>query len=410
MKRITFLIASALCLLSCNNKTDILEPEVDSEEGRITLNLPDATVQTYSSATASECKIDLLWVIEFNSAGNRVNDTLISQNQILGNGSTTQLLPQLPFTPTDGNKIVFIANSDEWRWPHPNRSNLKYSNINADFQLKITAVYVDGSYLPMYGEIESWPATYSCEMVRAVAKIQVQMGADVSDVTGNFKPEYVTYQIHNRGKEGLIQSQGIIQGKHFDAITSHPQVSTPIFSLLQKADALGVLKTACLYESPSRDTTAWGYPVFDSIFHKDRTFILFTKKVGTDDATYYRLDFYDPGTKKFLDTKRNHHYIFTINKISSEGYSGPASAYDNPGSNIEYEVRIEDGSSHVTSNGQYAVVTSVDSAYVEAPAANATVCTARYQLPVEMTDIYVSINSITLTDVNPTGSITLVSP
>jgi hypothetical protein len=405
MKRITFLIASILCLISCNNEADFFGPEANIEESRIALNLPDARVQTYSTATPNECMIDNLWVLEFNGA-NLVNDTLISGTQIVGNGSSVQLLPQLPFKPTNGNRIVIIANSDATTFPHPNRSAIQLSNINTYFPLMLNGYYFGGEHLPMYGEIINWPTTYSCNMIRAVAKIQIQMDAEAGDVTGNFNPENVTYKIHNGALGGYIQPQVPLQG----IPQSGPASTVEDYCLLQKANATEKETTVYLYEYPSSDTTGLGVHVADSVFSASRQYIILAKKVGAN-TTYYRMDFYDPLTKKFFDTKRNYHYIFTIHKISSEGYTSKSDATNNPGSNIEYTVEVRDGSSHVTSNGQYAIVTSVDSAYVKADTANAAVATVRYQLPAEMTaPLNVSTNSITLTDITPAGSITLDSP
>jgi hypothetical protein len=401
MKRITFLIASALCLLSCNNEIDILEPELNSEEGRIRLEIPDATVQTYSTANAYHCWIFRIWVLEFNGE-TLVNDTFIDGAQILGNRTSTQLLPQLPFKPIAGNRIVFIANPKENTFPHPNRASIQYSNIDT---------YFTGNVMPMYGEIANWPDTYSCKMIRVYAKVQVQLGENFSDVTGNFNLENVTYYLMNAPRHGRYLPQVPLQG----IPTTEDPLLGPYF-LLQKANATIIETDFSFPEYPSSNTTSDGVNVPDDVFAVKRLHIMLYKRVAGVDTTNYRLDFYDPITKKFIDVKRNHNYIFTIHRVNSEGYAcegslnGNKGAHNYPGSNIEYTVEIRDGSSHVTSNGQYAIVSSVDTAYVEAPTTNATVCTARYQLPAEMTSLVggaYATNSITLTDVTPSGSILL---
>jgi hypothetical protein len=419
MKRITVLIASALCLIACNNEVNFVVPEIETEKGQITLYLPDATMHTYSAADVNECIIERLWIVEFNSAGNRVNDTLLYLNSILGNGSNVQLLPQLPFEPKEGNTVVFIANSDVWQWPHPNRSSINYSNINTYFPLLLQVFYYGESHLPMYGEIKSWPGTYSCEMVREVAKIQVQMGAAAIDVTGSFNPENVGFKVMDMGEGGYIQPQATILG--IPLPYGIPHAGNPTFNarLLQKTNMQEGEKAIYLHEYPSSNKTGEaaslgakvGADVLDTVFNSRRRSIVLRKNDGVNPATYYRMDFYDPVTKKFIDTKRNHHYIFTIHRIGSEGYPSEIDALDYPGSNIEYTVEIRDGANHVTSNGQYAIVTSVDTAYVKADTANAVIATARYQLPDEMTALTTLINEITLTDVFPLAtSMTLVAP
>ncbi|MDR0836132.1 MAG: hypothetical protein LBN11_06095 [Tannerella sp.] len=387
MKRITCLIASILCLASCNNENEFNDVDNTIEDNRITLNMPDAVVQTYSSATSSECTIDNLWVLEFNSSNALVHDTLILGANILGNGAPQQMLPQLPFKLTDGNKVVLIANSDATTFPHPNKASITYSNINTYFPLAAKNYYSGGEHLPMYGEITSWSSSsYACDMTRAVAKVQVQMGTNPSDITGTFIPGNVTYEICNGASAGNIQPP--------TSSTTIFATTTGNFRLLQYSGATEPQKSVYLYEYSASNS-----------FSADRQFILI-KKTYNSTSTYYRLDFYDYLSKTFLNTERNHHYIFTINNVRSEGYSNINDAKANPGSNIEYEINVTDGSSHITSNGQYAIVTSVDTAYVEAPTTTATtIATARFEGTPN-----VSNNNISLEGVNPVNSVPSFSP
>lgn len=397
-------MASILCLISCNNR--IFDNGDELEEGRITLNMSDAVLQTYSNATTSECKIDTLWVLEFNSAGALLNSERILGTKILGNGQAIQLLPQLSFKPANGSRIVCIANTDTITYPYPNASSITLSNINTYFLLKENGYYFGGENLPMYGEIASWPSAYSCEMVRAVAKIQVQIGTDPSDVTGTFKPENVTYKIYNEAVGGYIQPQTTSPGIWGTSLRQ----TAEDYRLLQYQDVTEKEKTVYLYEFKSSVTTGSGTSVTNNLFSKDRQHIILKKNKNSVD-TYYRLDFYDPMKKEFLDTKRNHHYIFNINRVGSEGYSTLTDAQNNPGNNIEYTVEVKDGSSHVTSNGQYAIVTSVETAYVQAGASNVAIATARFQLPTEMSGLGTgTVNTITVTDALPANSISLISP
>ena len=71
---------------------------------------------------------------------------------------------------------------------------------------------------------------------------------------------------------------------------------------------------------------------------------------------YYRLDFWDKETGKYLDIVRNHSYRFHITKLKSKGYSSVQEASLNPGSNIEYTITASDNwSQGFGSNGQYLV-------------------------------------------------------
>jgi hypothetical protein len=389
MKRITFLlIASILFLTSCNNSIDDLNQGgrtyPNAEDVRITLNMPGVTVQTYSSATESECHIDNLWVLEFNSSGSLVvYDTLLSGSNILNNGKSTQLLPQLSFTKTDGNKIVLIANSGVTSLP----AGFAYTNINTENPFKTfnaKAYYKGGDDIPMYGEM-TWPASYSCEMIRAVAKIQVGFGNGVPDLPGYIvnNPNDLKYKVYNYTPEGFVKPEISIE----QAATLSQNSTTEDFYMLQNSSASANELSAYVYETPNSIKGVDGTTANNNKqFLAKRQFLLLNIREGVTDR-YWRIDFYDRIAKEFLDIRRNHHYIFTINKISSNGYTTMKEAFDNPGSNIEYEVAVRDGASHITSNGQYAVVTSVDTAYVTVSEINTTIARARFQLPIEMTTL-----------------------
>jgi hypothetical protein len=100
-------------------------------------------------------------------------------------------------------------------------------------------------------------------------------------------------------------------------------------------------------------------PPDKKIWNASRTWIELRKGTGGN-MRHYRLEFYDHAKGEFLDVVRNHHYLFTINKVRSEGHINITEAQQYPGSNLEYTIYVDDDSQSVTSNGQYAVVTNVD--------------------------------------------------
>ena len=355
MKRIAFLIVSIFCLTSCNNEV-INEPDIPPENTtpQIELFMPDTeTVNVYSTATSNENTIDTIWVLAFNSSGVKQWVEKIPGTQITRNGYASQLLPKITHEPQLGWTIVCIANVD----PNPDTLNVTHSTINNCFKLDVNGYYYGTEFLPMYGEFLWQPSTgYTCEMRRAVAKIQVQMGTSVSiaDSIGNFSAENVTYKLHNGGKAGYIQPAGTIQG--YPDLT---QVSSrERYLMLQNSSSNEKETNIYLYEYPSSNTTCLGASVNDTDFSPARQHITLHKANAPGDTTFYRMDFYNPITGKYLDTERNHHYLFTINKVRSEGYRTLNQAQNNPGSNIEYIIEINDGATRATSNGQYAVVTT----------------------------------------------------
>ena len=371
MKRIAFIVGIIYCFTACN--IEIVDgPEIPKDEAtpQIELILPDAEmVHLYSTATPNENYIDSIWVIAFNGPTSTATkqwvekiDTLIARN-----GYASQLLPQLAHEPNPktqweaGNwRFVCIANVNS-----VDTAGVVYpTDINARFRLDEQRFY-EGKHLPMYGEF-IWSASsgYTCVMKRAVAKVQVQMGTSVSDVTGNFDADNVTYRIYNALAEGTIQPPA-------SGIGSGIGLQTPYnyYNLLQAGSATEQNTNVYLYEFESSryiaNGTSPGIPTPipglrpDTTFHVDRQHIILQKYNSIpNNTTYYRLDFYNPITKTFLDTERNHHYLFTINRVRSEGYQTFDEAQNNPGSNIEYTIRIDDGAIRSSSNGQYAIVTT----------------------------------------------------
>jgi hypothetical protein len=64
--------------------------------------------------------------------------------------------------------------------------------------------------------------------------------------------------------------------------------------------------------------------------------------------------------------------------VRSEGYNSQFEAEHHPGSNLEYTITINDNSQSITSNGQMAVVTSVDTVRISGDVTNQAVTKFRY--------------------------------
>ena len=414
MKRITFFILSIFCLTACNNDLEKLDqPEVTPQ---IELIMPDAErVSVYSTATVNECRIETMWVIVFDG-NTKLWAEEIAVSNITKNGQASQLLPQLKHKPVNNNTIVCIANMDALNLP-ADTATLTPSNINSFFRLQTKKFYSGGDAIPMYGEM-TWSdmSGASCKMERAVAKVQVQMGTSVSDVTTKFSAESVTYRIYNSGNAGRIKPDASFWGASNPA---SPIPFTDQFNLVQKNGATEKQTHAYIHEysSATRTGTTGDVAVLDNAFNANRQYIILEKN-NNPGTTFYRLDFYNSADKKFLDTKRNHHYLFTINKVRSEGYTTLAQAQNNPGSNIEYTVRIDDDFKYITSNGQYAIVSSIDTIKIPTTAqTNLTVGSIRYQPSSSMTtNIVTTVNSatassgFTLVAPAPTAGLDIVAP
>jgi hypothetical protein len=419
MKKVILFLAGIHCYTACNNETVIPADPQESPRQPLELFIPGTeTVSVYSTATESECTIDTLWVLVFDGDTQTKRwAEKIGRSQIMNNGQATQLLPQLKHTINNGDRVICIANVRE----NPDTTNVTPDNINTCFKTRHFYYYFDGDQLlPMYGEIPSWSAAgaYTCRMIRAMAKVQVQLGPTFSDVTGDFNADNVSYWIYNHPLDGFIQPKSTLAGI--------PGTAGDIFEaglkFLQKDGATAVQTSAFIYEYQSSIHTITDTVTNVGIktFHSERPLIYLIKNLYDPvKERHYRLDFYNAADSEFLDIKRNHHYLFTINKVGSDGYGeeresslAGTEAYYNPGSNIEYTIRVDDNSQSVTSNGQYAVVTSVDTVRIPGNVTNQTVATFRYIDPKGTLKLRpeVGLNSISVESVQPNTATLFVTP
>jgi hypothetical protein len=375
MERITLFIMSVLFVVSCNNES-VVNRTVPEERQSIKLEIPGISeVSVYSTASTSECRIDSIWVLEFSTSGTLVNSQLVEGTDIYYNGQASQFLPELSFKPVTGNRIICVANS-EFKGSTVS-SSLTLSGIDAQFPIT-KQYYLGGESLPLYGEIASWSATnYTCEMIRSVAKIQVEYGTSVVIDTMFSVVNSYWFSPYNIGNGGKIQPSsvpvGIVPNTHIDPAMPEKDKFYPL-----QIDTTENLKTVYIHEYPSSNTDINGSTISNAQFNKDRLslLLLLNNDVG------YRLDFYDQKADTFLNIKRNHHYTFVINKIKSPYYGGTNVIRENPGSNLEYEVVVKDNATVVESNGQYAIVTNIpDTIHVGSTAvADSVIGFVRYQL------------------------------
>jgi hypothetical protein len=83
-------------------------------------------------------------------------------------------------------------------------------------------------------------------------------------------------------------------------------------------------------------------------------------------------------------------------------------AQNNPGSNLVYQIEGDDGLKTI-SNGQYAIITSGDTAYIASTGtvSDSIIATARYYVPIGVSLGTGTVNAIAIETANPAGSMTL---
>jgi hypothetical protein len=371
------------------------------EESRIKLFIPNANeVQTYSTATPRENYIEKCVVITFyGDTKAKKNAGIIDDvNKITNNGMANALLPQLSFKIGSGDIVYVICNTE-----------LDESALNSiTTESDINGIkpgrdyYFGGEALPMSGKTESWSMSSVITLTRAVAKIQIKLGDTYTSGSGfhqgnrhpswsweRFEERYCGFVICNyAGKSNIMDS--------IPLLSKNLSGNNPIYGIHEKAlrfmqyaateDSMAIYVSE--YQNSVKD--CYGAPILANKFDKNRLFLLMINQVVAGKPSgpglrvaMWRLDFYDAMTKTFLDIKRNHTYTFTINQIRSTPYfetidhsdndiywmlntcntcNTNYQVWNNPGSNIEYTVRVEDDwTNAIYSNGQYALSFSTDS-------------------------------------------------
>ncbi len=99
------------------------------------------------------------------------------------------------------------------------------------------------------------------------------------------------------------------------------------------------------------------YPTHTNFVFTDENAVSLLLKVQKSSelgATYYKIKFrYSLGTAFAYDLRRDYRYLLKINSLTSEGYSTKQEALDAPAANLDYNIVIDENSTHIVSNGQY---------------------------------------------------------
>jgi hypothetical protein len=357
------------------------------------LYIPDATdVKLYSAATESENLIQDCFVVAFDGMGAYKNAEKIDVSKIVNNRNALLLLPQMSFKPETDDRIYVVCNTGLTSLP---------TGINAESDMDVKFkpakdYYFGGEALPMSGNIVWSSSSTAVTMIRAVAKIEILLGETFSvgvetgiplweDYFRNFDERLCGFVASNyAGKSDIMQPASLLSQNLSGHNAFYGTESGNRF--LRFSQYAASLDSMCIYisEYPNSIKDCEGHTISDNVFNEKRAHILMVDRIasGTSilgdgtSANVWRLDFYNHATQKYIDIKRNHRYVFTVNKIRSAPYvckfsASPAKAanlfdtdqeiWHNPGSNIEYEVHVDESwAKYNDSNGQYALSIRAD--------------------------------------------------
>ena len=341
---------SILMLVSCsdNNETGIID---SFQKNVIRLSIPDAElVQVRSVANESECKISGIQVFVYNDSHTSspvyYQEGTTDLSFLFGNGTASPTVTLEEYIPADKERIYVVCNLTN-RSSVSGTGDFLIDETVSEEQLRnyasqglisgISNLKDEGQTIPMYGWME-WneKATSNvCLLTRCLAKITVDAAADL------FTGKQVYWEWKNLNYSDFVldsEYRGIYQGAINGAATSGKydllSATTPVDG------AIGLVTTYYPLEY-KHSVYALGDVVDEKKFSQDRSMLLLTvQNPDGSNKEYYRLDFWDKETGKYLDIVRNHAYRFNITKLKSKGYTSAQEAIQNPGSNIEYTITV----------------------------------------------------------------------
>lgn len=362
-------ILGCLLLESCNDANRIERLDI-SQRNVVQLSIPDAkSVQVRSVANEPECMINGLQAFVYNDT--HTSSPVYYQEGksgelsfLFGNGTASPIVTLKNYIPQNGDRVYMVCNLTN-RTSVSGEGDFLIAKTVSEEQLRnyasqglmkgFSSLKSEGRTIPMYGWIEWNEAATSniCLMTRCLAKITVD-----ADAQSLFPDKVVYWEWRNLNYSDFTLDSGYKGGIYQGSINeSGISEKHDLLSATTPVDATKGLVNSYYPLEYKHSINALGNEVDEKTFSKDRAMLLLTvQNPDGSDKEYYRLDFWDKETGKYLDIVRNHSYRFHITKLKSKGYSSVQEASLNPGSNIEYTITASDNwSQGFGSNGQYLV-------------------------------------------------------
>lgn len=372
IKQIFLLVAAVASAVLCGCVNDDVPAPTESATSTVIqlgIGDPEEVEVTRSVATTAERQISDAYLLIFDGTSGKYiyGEKLDLTTQLTGNGNKKPTITTSFIIPT-GSKVIVLANTTYTDTPATlgfTVGTTTEDDINSIFwRIKYMA-----NYRPMSGKM-IWGTDTECPMIRSVAKIEVRVDEDLFnqisedeidmfDIRFPFPTLYAgitltTYTwiaLYNSTDNILTPQKNILYNLNTTSAAEDTYYSySPEFP---NASHYPIVGQSTLGTINNTDFDSRRYSVSIRVKHKNDLNCVYWR--------YYRLDFYDPATKKYIDVKRNNHYIFTINKVNTEGYFTLNEASVNPGTNIEYDLQVVDyDANNSTANGQYALTVSSD--------------------------------------------------
>lgn len=382
-------------------QSDYLGKSAAGQGMELSLSVPaPEPVSVYSSApTSNECYTDNAAVLVVDDQSTVTAAEYIKA--ITDNGTQAPKLRLITLRPEDNDRIVVVANFDPAVTESAVAGCIGQPLSNARNVIRSVTSTVDASTsalstpLLMSGE-GIWGSGATVQMSFQVAKVSVALYPSAGNISVESFSCYASAGNTLWNTADLTAQDGITHSSGNRAMTGYPQQVT--------GDDTPVTRGIYLYEEPTVPASYLGdmrslYCVVLKVTNPDT-------EVGSAGGEGYICLTYDQlGTDGSMQTyrpfTRGNHYIFRVKNIYGRGYATVEEAMANPG-NAVYDVAVtDDWNTSVKYNGQYAMVTAVDTVFVQFPMTQKTELT-RFGIvrPDGNTGSHVTLRKISLVRVN----------
>lgn len=363
LSQLAMIIPAVLLLLSSCQQDEPYNPPAGSTLVNLSVSASNSGVASASGDPASVIKT--LCILQFNASGGgfgTLRHVGIGKESTAGKYSATLLRS------TDENdryKFVVLANFPQGYGIFQGMAGQSYAAVR---QVCLSAeenipVFDGNNCFPMFGipkdgtpeVIDETLDLGAVSLVRAVARVDIGIGTKMDANTWNKNGvpfDMTQVQIWKGGKQyaymplanNFSSSGGILT---ISAPSPVGNVDTKVYG--------GTHITSETYCSekiylPEADLQ-WGN-AFDANHTNRLAIIVGGKYNGSQQESFYRVDFIRDDNGKMMDILRNHAYQFTIRSVTDEGYSSAELAYTSKPINIYFTLAVEAWKTGVTEKPQ----------------------------------------------------------
>lgn len=341
MKHILFVISLALLLSGCLSDSTLHSID-DFDTGNtnqhlisFTVRVPNMdTAQTRTMTAEAEREIQTVDILLFDSNNRYVYQPFSADAITISNTNSTftTKLPEGQYT------VVVLANA---RQSVINAMSNISAGMPKDEVVRQLIFINQGAWnttaasftrIPMWGELTlninastAAPMSHPIELIRMVAKIDVQIASSVNSF------QLRSVRLYGANDRGQVAPDNAAQWRTTPSIPAGTvRQETPLFFTVPHGtqrlmNAIYTFETAAgSYEGLLKNTA-----------------LVIGGRFGNDTSdTYYRIEFAN-GTDH-VPLLRNHRYLVNVNSVSSRGYATPTEAFNSHPMNLEAQVVVFD--------------------------------------------------------------------